>query len=38
METRWATYPEVAGQIAETPETYAPWFRIYMERFPNFEM
>ena len=38
METRWATYFEVAEELATTPEMYAPWFRIYMERFPNFGM
>jgi isopentenyl-diphosphate Delta-isomerase len=38
METRWATYSEVAAGIAAAPEHYAPWFRIYMERFPDFVM
>jgi isopentenyl-diphosphate Delta-isomerase len=38
METRWATYEEVAGEIAAKPEHFAPWFRIYMERFPDFGM
>ncbi len=38
MQTRWANYSDVANEIAATPEMYAPWFRIYMERFPNFGM
>lgn len=38
VETRWATYQEVAEGIAAAPENYAPWFRIYMERFPEFGM
>jgi isopentenyl-diphosphate Delta-isomerase len=38
MATRWAGYPEIAGDIAANPENYAPWFRIYMERFPDFGM
>jgi isopentenyl-diphosphate Delta-isomerase len=38
METHWATYREVAEGIAAAPEHYAPWFRIYMERFPEFGM
>ncbi|MGL4405058.1 MAG: isopentenyl-diphosphate Delta-isomerase [Notoacmeibacter sp.] len=38
MDTRWATYSEVAAAIAENPENYAPWFRIYMERYPDFGM
>ena len=38
MEIRWATYFELAAEIAETPENFTPWFRIYMERFPEFGM
>ena len=38
MEIRWATSAEVAAEIASAPEAYAPWFRIYMERFPDFGM
>ena len=38
METHWATYHDVAAGIAAAPENYAPWFRIYMERFPDFGM
>jgi isopentenyl-diphosphate Delta-isomerase len=38
METHWATYEEVAAGIQKAPENYAPWFRIYMERFPDFGM
>jgi isopentenyl-diphosphate Delta-isomerase len=36
METRWANWAEVSAEIAQAPERYAPWFRIYMERFPGF--
>ena len=38
METHWATHQDVAAGIAAAPENYAPWFRIYMERFPDFGM
>jgi isopentenyl-diphosphate Delta-isomerase len=38
METRWAAHEEVAAEIAVSPQNYAPWFRIYMERYPNFGM
>ena len=38
METRWATYSEIAAEITAAPHNFAPWFRIYMERFPDFGM
>ena len=38
METRWTTYGEIAAEITTSPEHFAPWFRIYMERFPDFGM
>jgi isopentenyl-diphosphate Delta-isomerase len=38
METRWATSKDIASEIAAAPHHYAPWFRIYMERFPDFGM
>jgi isopentenyl-diphosphate Delta-isomerase len=38
MEIRWASYSELAVEIAERPHDFAPWFRIYMERFPDFGM
>lgn len=33
--TRWACAPELAREIAETPDHFTPWFRIYLERFPD---
>ncbi len=38
MQTCWSTYNDVAADIAAAPDNYAPWFRIYMERFPEFGM
>ncbi len=38
MDTRWATYSELVADIAQAPHDFAPWFRIYMERFPDFGM
>jgi isopentenyl-diphosphate Delta-isomerase len=36
METRWATWAELAPEMTLHPERFAPWFRIYMQRFPGF--
>jgi isopentenyl-diphosphate Delta-isomerase len=38
METRWATWDELAAEIAADPAQFTPWFRIYMERFPGFAL
>ncbi|MEM0900250.1 MAG: NUDIX domain-containing protein [Pseudomonadota bacterium] len=37
-ETRWVSAELLRAEIAETPEQFAPWFRIYMERFPTLEI
>lgn len=34
-ETRWATAAELHREIAEAPGRFTPWFRIYLERFPD---
>lgn len=33
-ETRWITAEALSEEMAQNPETFAPWFRIYCERFP----
>ena len=35
-ETRWATADELRAEIAAHPERFTPWFRIYVERWPDF--
>ncbi len=30
METRWVTLPELASEIAASPERFTPWLRIYL--------
>jgi len=35
-ETRWISWPELAAEMARDPGAFAPWFRIYAERFPGF--
>ncbi len=35
-ETRWITADMALEEVAKRPETFAPWFRIYMTRFPGF--
>jgi len=35
-ETRWATAAELKAEIAATPERFTPWFRIYVDRWPDF--
>ena len=33
---RWVTRNELEREIAEAPERFTPWFRIYLERYPGF--
>jgi isopentenyl-diphosphate delta-isomerase len=35
-ETRWATAEALRAEIAAHPERFTPWFRIYVERWPDF--
>ena len=35
-ETRWVTATDLRSEIAATPERFTPWFRIYVERWPDF--
>jgi isopentenyl-diphosphate delta-isomerase len=35
-ETRWATAAELRSEISAHPERFTPWFRIYVERWPDF--
>ena len=35
-ETRWVTAAALRREIAEHPERFTPWFRIYVERWPDF--
>lgn len=34
-ETRWVSAAALRREIAETPGLFTPWFRIYVERFPD---
>ncbi|EDQ32684.1 isopentenyl-diphosphate delta-isomerase, type 1 [Hoeflea phototrophica DFL-43] len=34
-EVRWVTPADLATEIAEHPERFTPWFRIYAERYPD---
>lgn len=34
-ETRWIEPPQLRADIASDPGRYTPWFRIYVERFPD---
>ena len=35
-ETRWATAAELKAEIAADPGRFTPWFRIYVDRWPDF--
>lgn len=37
-ETRWATLAEVRAEMAKVPESFAPWFRIYVERWDELHL
>jgi len=34
-DTRWVTRDELHTEIAQHPERFTPWFRIYAERYPE---
>ncbi|MCW2307776.1 isopentenyl-diphosphate delta-isomerase [Rhodobium gokarnense] len=34
-ETRWVALDDLKAEIAERPDDFTPWFRIYLERFPD---
>jgi isopentenyl-diphosphate delta-isomerase len=34
-QTRWATRAEIESELAGDPDSFAPWFRIYMDRWPE---
>lgn len=34
--TRWVTAPALRAEIAAAPESFTPWFRIYVARWPDF--
>ena len=36
--TRWISPAQLAREITADPEAFTPWFRIYAERFPTFEI
>lgn len=35
-ETRWARRDDLLAEAAREPERFTPWFRIYLERWPDF--
>ena len=35
---RWATADDLQREMAKTPEAFTPWFRIYLERFPDLSL
>lgn len=35
---RWATARELHDEIEREPEAFTPWFRIYVERFPDLKI
>ena len=37
-ETRWANAQELHRELSETPEGLAPWFRIYLSRWPDLDI
>ena len=35
-DVRWAAREQLLGEVAARPEDFTPWFRIYLERWPDF--
>ncbi len=36
-EIRWVTASELHNEMAANPGSFTPWFRIYLQRFPDFD-
>lgn len=36
-ELRWVTAEELRQAMCARPQDYTPWFRIYLDRFPDFD-
>lgn len=36
-DTRWLTLDALLADMANHPESYTPWFRIYVDHFPTFD-
>lgn len=34
-DTKWMTFDEICAATNEDPDAFAPWFRIYLRRFPE---
>ena len=34
-ETRWVSSETLRDEIAQRPDAFTPWFRIYLNRYPN---
>ncbi|MDF1608515.1 NUDIX domain-containing protein [Hoeflea sp. YIM 152468] len=37
-DTRWISRDALHAEIAQHPERFTPWFRIYAERFPDLDL
>ena len=37
-EVRWASASTLQREINETPQAFTPWFRIYLERYPELKI
>jgi len=35
MATRWVTPDALAREVASHPERFTPWFRLYLQRYPD---
>lgn len=35
---RWVTADDLRREMAETPDAFTPWFKIYLERFPDLSL
>ena len=36
-DTRWVTGTQLLSEIKANPESYTPWFRIYLEQYPDLD-
>lgn len=35
MATRWITVPDLLAELQAHPERFTPWFRLYLDRYPD---
>jgi isopentenyl-diphosphate delta-isomerase len=38
VETRWISLAALRAEMADKPEAFTPWFRVYLKRYPDLSL